>query len=171
MATLLNANVIAIDYRGFGDSGGWPSEEGTRKDAMATFKWLNNIISKHISNTSNHLCNIKNINISNNNIEENFECANTHYNKYRQPAIYIYGHSLGSGIGVQLAKDIDSLYNNNNQTLAIKTNNIAVNCTDLFMIPLSGIILDAPFSSLLDAALSHPIGAIFRIFPPIIEYM
>lgn len=35
-----NVNIIAIDYRGFGDSKGTPSEDGLRSDAMATFKWL-----------------------------------------------------------------------------------------------------------------------------------
>ncbi|KAJ2958395.1 hypothetical protein NQZ79_g6029 [Umbelopsis isabellina] len=35
-----NVNVIAIDYRGFGNSKGTPSEDGLRLDALATFKWL-----------------------------------------------------------------------------------------------------------------------------------
>ncbi|KAI9494368.1 Alpha/Beta hydrolase protein [Zychaea mexicana] len=33
-------NIIAIDYRGFGDSEGIPSEEGLRLDALATVDWL-----------------------------------------------------------------------------------------------------------------------------------
>ncbi|KAI9260477.1 Alpha/Beta hydrolase protein [Phascolomyces articulosus] len=33
-------NIIAIDYRGFGDSEGTPSEEGLRLDALATIDWL-----------------------------------------------------------------------------------------------------------------------------------
>ncbi|KAG2219220.1 hypothetical protein INT45_004580 [Circinella minor] len=33
-------NIIAIDYRGFGDSEGTPSEEGLRLDALATVDWL-----------------------------------------------------------------------------------------------------------------------------------
>ncbi|KAI8582123.1 hypothetical protein K450DRAFT_229121 [Umbelopsis ramanniana AG] len=35
-----NVNVIAIDYRGFGNSDGTPSEEGLRMDARATWDWL-----------------------------------------------------------------------------------------------------------------------------------
>lgn len=35
-----NVNVITIDYRGFGNSEGTPSEEGLRMDARATWDWL-----------------------------------------------------------------------------------------------------------------------------------
>ncbi|KAI9312874.1 Alpha/Beta hydrolase protein [Dichotomocladium elegans] len=33
-------NIIAIDYRGYGDSEGIPSEEGLQLDAMAVIDWL-----------------------------------------------------------------------------------------------------------------------------------
>jgi pimeloyl-ACP methyl ester carboxylesterase len=36
----LGVNVLAIDYRGFGRSGGSPSEEGTYRDAEAAYDWL-----------------------------------------------------------------------------------------------------------------------------------
>lgn len=36
----LQANVIAIDYRGFGDSAGAPSQEGLILDAMAAWQWV-----------------------------------------------------------------------------------------------------------------------------------
>ncbi|KAA1473802.1 alpha/beta-hydrolase [Dentipellis sp. KUC8613] len=36
----LGANVLAIDYRGFGDSTGTPSEEGLEIDARAAWDWL-----------------------------------------------------------------------------------------------------------------------------------
>jgi abhydrolase domain-containing protein 12 len=36
----LHVNVLAIDYRGFGDSTGTPTEEGTIQDALAAFDWL-----------------------------------------------------------------------------------------------------------------------------------
>ncbi|KAF8967091.1 Alpha/Beta hydrolase protein [Flammula alnicola] len=36
----LGANVLAIDYRGFADSTGKPSEEGLVRDARAAFDWL-----------------------------------------------------------------------------------------------------------------------------------
>ncbi|KAI8345349.1 Alpha/Beta hydrolase protein [Blakeslea trispora] len=36
-----NLHIIAIDYRGFGDSESTPSEHGLRLDALATLDWLN----------------------------------------------------------------------------------------------------------------------------------
>ncbi|KAG8926514.1 hypothetical protein FRC01_008748 [Tulasnella sp. 417] len=36
----LGANVLVIDYRGFGDSEGTPTEEGVNLDALASWKWL-----------------------------------------------------------------------------------------------------------------------------------
>lgn len=36
----LGANILAIDYRGFGDSSGEPSEEGLALDARAAWNWL-----------------------------------------------------------------------------------------------------------------------------------
>jgi len=40
--TLLHtgANVFVFDYRGYGRSQGWPSEEGTYQDAQAACQWL-----------------------------------------------------------------------------------------------------------------------------------
>ncbi|KAJ7081380.1 Alpha/Beta hydrolase protein [Mycena belliarum] len=36
----LSANVLAIDYRGFGDSTGTPTETGLARDARAAWNWL-----------------------------------------------------------------------------------------------------------------------------------
>lgn len=36
----LNVNVVAIDYRGFGDSDGTPSEQGLLRDARAAYRWV-----------------------------------------------------------------------------------------------------------------------------------
>ncbi|KAF5392010.1 hypothetical protein D9757_003349 [Collybiopsis confluens] len=36
----LNVNVLAIDYRGFADSTGSPSEDGLVRDARAAYEWL-----------------------------------------------------------------------------------------------------------------------------------
>ncbi|KAG0704795.1 Alpha/Beta hydrolase protein [Suillus ampliporus] len=36
----LNTNVLAIDYRGFGDSSGTPTEDGLSTDARAAWDWL-----------------------------------------------------------------------------------------------------------------------------------
>ena len=34
------ASVFVFDYRGYGRSQGWPSEEGTYRDAQAAYQWL-----------------------------------------------------------------------------------------------------------------------------------
>lgn len=39
-ARAFGANVLAIDYRGFGDSEGTPSEEGLIRDARAAWDWV-----------------------------------------------------------------------------------------------------------------------------------
>jgi abhydrolase domain-containing protein 12 len=39
-STRLGANVLAIDYRGFADSTGKPSESGLVRDARTAFDWL-----------------------------------------------------------------------------------------------------------------------------------
>lgn len=36
----LNLNVFIFDYRGYGKSRGWLTEEGTYRDAAAAFRWL-----------------------------------------------------------------------------------------------------------------------------------
>jgi abhydrolase domain-containing protein 12 len=38
--TRLGANVLALDYRGYADSEGTPSEEGLRQDARAAWQWV-----------------------------------------------------------------------------------------------------------------------------------
>lgn len=36
----IDANVVAIDYRGFGDSTGTPSEQGLVEDAESAYRWI-----------------------------------------------------------------------------------------------------------------------------------
>jgi len=40
----IGINVLAIDYRGFGESGGKPSEEGLYNDALTAYNYLNKTI-------------------------------------------------------------------------------------------------------------------------------
>ncbi|KAG8738035.1 hypothetical protein FRC10_007385 [Ceratobasidium sp. 414] len=40
LTSRLDANVLVIDYRGFGDSGGTPSEKGLLLDARTAWDWL-----------------------------------------------------------------------------------------------------------------------------------
>ncbi|KZT60685.1 alpha/beta-hydrolase [Calocera cornea HHB12733] len=40
LSTRLNVNVVAIDYRGFGENAGKPSQAGLTRDARAAFDWV-----------------------------------------------------------------------------------------------------------------------------------
>ena len=40
LSAALDAHVVTFDYRGFGDNEGYPSEIGTRFDALAMFEWI-----------------------------------------------------------------------------------------------------------------------------------
>eukprot|EP01039_Chlorochromonas_danica_P003993 gene3993-4368_t len=115
IASSLNAHVIAFDYRGFGDSDGWPSEAGTHLDAWAALRW----------------------------VEANISPRQT------KPPIFLYGHSLGSGVATALAEDLSQ----QNDTR------------------VTGLILDAPFTSLREAAMTHPSAVVFRIFPIIQDFL
>lgn len=40
LTTALDVNALIIDYRGFGDSSGTPSEAGLVRDARAAWDWI-----------------------------------------------------------------------------------------------------------------------------------
>lgn len=130
LASEFSSHVIAIDYRGFGDSEGWPSESGTHLDALAVVQWV-----------------ISRLNVSVEIPGENGRLSLKNRNSF--PPVYVYGQSLGSGVSAALLAD-----------LANRSSNL-----------ITGLILDAGFTSLPDASLSHPAGAIFRIIPRIKNIM
>lgn len=114
--TLANLGVqtVAIDYRGYGDSSGSPSEDGLALDAKAAWDWL---------------------------VKE----------KGVAPArIVLHGESLGCAVAVRLAKE----------------------CCDAGT-PPAGLVLEAPFTSLTDAAASIywfvPVRLLLRERYPSIE--
>lgn len=74
--TALNVNVVVIDYRGFGDSEGFPSEEGLQRDARATYKWIRQ--RKGVDSSD----------------------------KIELPDLYIAGQSLGTGVATRLTLDL-----------------------------------------------------------------
>lgn len=132
-----DAHVISFDYRGFGDSEGWPSEEGTVLDGKAVVQWIHDRVTSdhpyrrgYVPSNSSDIC-----------LENGTVAA--------QPHLFLYGHSLGSGISVALAHEFSKFPE----------------------IKLSGIVLDCPFTDLPEASLSHPAGAIFRIFPITRDWM
>ncbi len=66
----LGVNLLAYDYRGFGDSDGVPSEAGVYADAVAAYRYLTD--SLHVSPTR----------------------------------IILFGHSLGTGVTIELARRV-----------------------------------------------------------------
>lgn len=88
LLTRSGAEVLIIDYRGYGKSSGVPTEKGTYRDAEAAYLYLTKDLS-------------------------------------RQPrSIFLYGESLGAAIAVDLARRR----------------------------PVAGVILESPFTSILDMA-------------------
>ena len=67
----------------------------------------------------------------------------------RQPHLFFYGHSLGASISTSLAVEM-----NHNKPGSV-----------------TGLILDAAIASLLEAGKTHPLAALFRIFPVIFNLM
>lgn len=66
----LGLNILAFDYRGFGDSTGSADERGLHDDAMASYEYL------------------------------------TKTRRLRPERLVIFGHSLGSGVAVELASRV-----------------------------------------------------------------
>ena len=131
LASQLSAHVITIDYRGFADSTGEPSENGTFLDSIAVLKWINNIVIEQ--NHYGYLVGQPH------DKDDSNECKGLR----PPPHLYIYGHSLGTAVGTHLAMQM----------------------TKIAPGSLSGLILDAPFTTLTEAAFSHPITLILRIIP------
>ncbi|CAJ0634254.1 12899_t:CDS:10 [Entrophospora sp. SA101] len=106
------ADIITIDYRGFADSDGFPSEDGVLIDARATWDWV--------------------------------------VERFPENKILIYGHSLGSGVAIRLARQLH----------------------EEGIRPLS-LILESPFTSIPDLVTSFrriPFMKPFVSFPEFIEY-
>jgi len=226
LATYLNAHVVTFDYRGFADSEGRPSEEGTFLDSRAVVQYVDNIVRRHnahytgylpmdsanlpvqtagdttnneaagafgngddeknmgvlssiyrlvsdvasivptassmhgteekeegddssigssSSSSSSSLTDSDNSDNSNNNSNRGSSSSSSSSKRTRnhQPHLYLYGHSLGSAVATALAVELNRV-------------NPGV---------LQGLILDAPFTTMPEAARNHPMSAPFRLFP------
>lgn len=77
--TALGMNVVAIDYRGFGDSQGKPTEEGLLRDARATYRWV---------------------------IEKQRSCSPSSSLESLSGQILLSGQSLGTGVASRLTLDL-----------------------------------------------------------------
>lgn len=144
LSSELSAHVIAIDYRGFGDSTGWPSQNGTTKDMFGLWKWLETTL------TSN-------------------QTASTTAAAAHRPKIIIYGLSLGTGIAVEFLYHLTKQHQQQFQQLQSKSSQSHSHSeqeehqrTPLYP---SGLILNSPFSSIRDAIHDYPAALPLRIIP------
>jgi len=101
----LGYHILAIDYRGFGDSDGFPTEEGLVEDSKVAYTWM--------------------------------------VDKYVGYPHYIWGHSLGSAVAIQVAASLNSKHSR-----------------------LNGLILEAPFNNMTDAIKQTPLAAPIAPFIP-----
>ena len=105
LSSHLGLHVLLIDYRGFGDSDGYPDEEGLNADAAAALTWLTD-------------------------------------RGVKPQDVIVWGHSLGTGPAVQLASS-----------------------QEVRDQPLRGLILEAPYTSMVDAATTLPPNFLIRTLP------
>lgn len=103
-------HVITFDYRGFGNSQCYPSEQGMMEDALLVWMWLRE--------------------------------------KAPRAKIYIWGHSLGSAAATYLAQNLC-----HNRDLP------------------SGLILDAPFTNMVEAGQNHPMALPYWPIMPLFSYI
>jgi abhydrolase domain-containing protein 12 len=137
LSAYLHADVVTFDYRGFGDSEGYPSEFGTHLDARAMIRWIRQILDRSNSELLGYS-------------DQAIRQPSAHsYNQSRFPFLYIYGHSLGSAVAAALAHEITLTYPE----------------------AIRGLILDAPFTSVKDIALTMPVLLPFRVFPVVKQFM
>jgi hypothetical protein len=137
LSSQVSAHVIAIDYRGFGDSGGWPTEKGIALDTRALWTWLENIL--HIPNDQCRL-------------NDQLQCSK------KVPRVFLYGCSLGAAIATELAHHILQHSHSSSRHSSSPT--------APYLLP-SGLILNAPFSSIAEAAADYPYALPFRPVMPI----
>ncbi|XP_032818366.1 lysophosphatidylserine lipase ABHD12-like isoform X1 [Petromyzon marinus] len=100
----LDYHIVAVDYRGWGDSVGSPSEVAITEDAFTTYKWI--------------------------------------VARSQKSPLFVWGHSLGSGVATNLAVQINKEGGQ-----------------------LDGLVLESPFTNLRDEIRNHPMSLIYRFFP------
>ena len=97
-------HVVPVDYRGFGDSTGSPSERGVVADSISVYRWIKK--------------------------------------QSTRAKVLVWGHSLGSSISTNVVQQLCRAGDSP-----------------------AGLILEAPFNNLKDAAFNHPFSAIFKLLP------
>lgn len=199
LALYLRAHVIAFDYRGFADSEGHPSEEGTHTDARAVLQYVDNIVRRYNHAASGYLS-----------TDITTATALSGTGKEGDSGILSrflglldsHGDFLVGKMTNIMAKDANKtktliIENNTNATHTDTSSSatkkltatqphlflyghslgaaisvaIAVEVTTARPGALSGVLLDCPFTALPDAIRHHPLTTPFRAFPWIFQIM
>jgi len=137
LAATMEAHVIAIDYRGFGDSTGWPSEAGLGLDARAVWAWVQERVGGK---------------------EGGKEGANVYLYGHS------LGSSVALGLAQYLSEEADAAAAaaaaDDNEASSSSSSSGSSN-SPLPVVP-TGLILDAAFTNLSMAALHHPSALPFQ---------
>lgn len=138
LAGTMEAHVIAIDYRGFGDSTGWPSEAGLGLDARAVWAWVQERVGGK---------------------EGGKDGANVYLYGHS------LGSSVALGLAQSLSEEAAVVAA---AAAAADDNEASssTRASHPFPQPVpTGLILDAAFTNLSMAALHHPSALPFRLLP------
>jgi pimeloyl-ACP methyl ester carboxylesterase len=225
LATHFHAHVITIDYRGFGDSEGYPTDEGIHLDAIAVIDYIMSVrnqsyerwtLAQECVNDSsvedgNRSCSHRESNMSdayvlvdeddeimdefnNSSSSNNNNIEMINNNAINHQYIYLYGHSFGTAVSTRLALHLNNpTYNHHDKEISINinstddvvnspstnnaythiyethgsnsNNNNSNDSIDVNNRIIHGLILDAPFTTMPEAARVHPITSIIRLFP------
>ncbi|XP_053620797.1 lysophosphatidylserine lipase ABHD12-like [Plodia interpunctella] len=119
----MDYHTIAFDYRGYGDSTNLtPSEQGVVEDSLAVYGWLHDTLDSY---------------------RDGDDVA---------PPLFVWGHSLGTGISSNLLGNLDSLSAELQDRRA----------------PLPqprGLILEAPFNNMADEVANYPLTMLAKWLP------
>ncbi len=144
LAATLETHVIAVDYRGYGDSTGWPSEAGLAEDARAVWEWVQERVLPGGGQGNGN--------------------GNGNGSSRHTANVYVYGHSLGSSVALGLAHHLSSTATAAAAAAAVPQQPPDEPQDRVRLLP-AGLILDAPFTNLSMAALHHPSALPFRLLP------
>lgn len=126
-----DAHVLIFDYSGFADSTGHPSESTALNDALSMLRYVNSTV------------------VENNPSASGWYTHSSSSSNKKQPELYFYGQSLGTGISSALVHHLSSAgFGQSN--------------------PISGLILDSPFTSIADVVGDH---ILVKYIKPLRDYM
>jgi pimeloyl-ACP methyl ester carboxylesterase len=193
MAVYLDAHVIAVDYRGFADSEGHPSEDGTHLDARAVVHYVDNVVRRHNPYASGYLASVadvaNNTVVSDSMFDQFMGLLESHREYLAANMAQVSpveqasaagdensgtgGDSESTGLAATNAtmSSQPHLFIYGHSLGAAISTALAVELSNLKPGALTGLMLDCPFTTLPDAIRTHPLTAPFRIFPAVFSIM